>query len=89
MENLHEKINYFNKKKMEIMAMNKVAEAEAMKLRNEAEAKIGEAYAPVRKAAEEYKAEMKAWAGVTDGESADILSTIELIASMTTPKLIT
>lgn len=88
MENLHEKINYFNKKKGEIYLAKQQADSEADKIRSEAEGKIGELYMPVRKMAEEYKAEMKAWAGVTDGESADILSTIELIVNLTTPKIV-
>lgn len=81
---IEEKFTYFKQKQAEITALyNEVepkkqaliqeAQAKAKEIDVEYTAKIDELLKPLNNLTEKYKAELKAWAGITDGEKTNVL----------------
>jgi dsDNA-specific endonuclease/ATPase MutS2 len=90
MNPVHEKIAYFKQKQTEILEINQGFEkrkAEILEqyqnakkvLEEEAEQKLAEAQKPLQEAGEKYRAELKAFAGITDGEKSNVLDLIQAI----------
>lgn len=79
MSTLTEKLDYFKGKQKKILEMSEDFEKKKAEVVSEANAKLAELAAPLEKAKEEYKAELKAFAGVTDGERINVLDVIEMV----------
>lgn len=72
-----DKIEYFKSKQAQMMALQKVATEKTSALKAEFEAKVMEAEKDLRNAYELYRAEVKAWCGITDGEKTNIIDLLE------------
>ncbi len=90
MNPVQEKITYFKQKQAEIVTLNAEFEARRREiveqyetatkiLKEEAEQKLQTAEQPLKEAGEKYKAELKAFAGITDGERSNVLDLIQTI----------
>lgn len=94
---IQEKLTQFKQKQDEITAMYNETEPKKQELVQEFEkkaadlkaeytAKIDELQKPLTNLVERYRAELKAWAGITDGEKGDVLSTLMAVHKVMGPK---
>jgi len=86
---INEKIEHFTKRQEEITDLAAIFEGKKREivqeftqkkseLEKEYQDKIDAAAQELTKRKEEYKAELKAWVGITDGENANILDVVKL-----------
>ena len=90
MSQFREKVTYFNQKKREMLEVDKEIKIKLIELQDKAEKEIGvirekfdaekiSLMAPLDKLRETYKAEVKAWCGITDGEAMNVVQMLEAV----------
>jgi len=77
-----EKINYFLDKQKKIIHLNQELDKKKSILQKEYEEKILIESKDLMKEVETYRAEMKAWIGITDGERSDVLQLVQMFMTL-------
>lgn len=79
MSQLKEKLDYFRVKQTDMMKLNAELEPKRREIQEEFNKRMTELNAPLVKMGEEYKAELKAFCGITDGERTNVLELLSAV----------
>lgn len=80
--NYADRVAYFEAKQKEILKLNQEFEIKKATIVQKVEEEIRELQKPLIEAGERYRAELKAWIGITDGEKMNVLEVVKAIRTV-------
>ena len=78
-EKFEEKIKYFEEKQKEMLAIDSLMKARATKAQEDLNKELTPMQQELEKKGALYRAEMKAWCGMADGERTNVLDMVKFV----------